>query len=436
MQISNSITNYSIYSQPTQSFRGGNYAEYLSKRQAALKKSYIPIKYWTLDNFDMDKLEGIQKGLKTIGNLTMRQIKSITEKSVAIILQRGCNNMCAHCFAEARPESFYRDKDTISKIDFEDFKNFCDDFKTLNNKIGFNIFKRKRRLDYQLLFHDADSSMIMAKDKNGKEYDYLDLSKMLYDTCEQEVLFDTAGWNIQDKKTQERMEKFVKKFNDNYDEYKFMSINLSFNPFHSLYYNSVLKEHEGKHEVAQKLREAYTTRMANVINTMLPILEEHPKNFDIISRSFPDEKIKEVKGFQKDDLMYLYQEVVSKFGELYEERYKSVYTEKQLEEEFDNTCKYFFNAWDGTRTKIGITGRLTKNFKYKNFRKTMDELYPDADNKIINKKMLASLIDLNGKVYFTDYLESYPTNIQLNYINKDKNTAPIRPELHERVVEV
>ena len=147
-------------------------------------------------------------------------------------------------------------------------------------------------------------------------------------------------------------------------------------------------------------------------------------------------KIKEVKGFQKDDLMYLYQEVVSKFGELYEERYKSVYTEKQLEEKFDNTCKYFFNAWDGTRTKIGITGRLTKNFKYKNFRKTMDELYPDADNKIINKKMLASLIDLNGKVYFTDYLESYPTNIQLNYINKDKNTAPIRPELHERIVEV
>ena len=278
--------------------------------------------------------------------------------------------------------------------------------------------------------------MIMAKDKNGKEYDYLDLSKMLYDTCEQEVLFDTAGWNIQDKKTQERMENFVKKFNENYDEYKFMSINLSFNPFHSLYYNSVLKEREGKHEVAQKLREAYTTRMANVINTMLPILEEHPKNFDIISRSFPDEKIKEVKGFQKDDLMYLYQEVVSKFGELYEERYKSVYTEKQLEEKFDNICKYFFNAWDGTRTKIGITGRLTKNFKYKNFRKTMDELYPDADNKIINKKMLASLIDLNGKVYFTDYLESYPTNIQLNYINKDKNTAPIRPVLHERIVEV
>ena len=426
MQISNSITNYSIYSQPTQTFKGGNYAEYLTKRQAALKKSHTPAKYWTLDNFDMEKLDGIQEGLKTIGNLTMKQIKSITEKSVAIILQRGCNNMCAHCFAEARPESFYRDKDTISKIDFEDFKNFCDDFKALNNKMGFNIFKRKRRLDYQLFFHDADSSMIMAKDKNGKEYDYLDLSKMLHDTCEQEVLFDTACWNIQDKKTQERMENFVKKFNENYDEYKFMSINLSFNPFHSLYYNSVLKEREGKHEVAQKLREAYTTRMANVINTMLPILEEHPKNFDIISRSFPDEKIKEVKGFQKDDLMYLYQEVVSKFGELYEERYKSVYTEKQLEEKFDNICKYFFNAWDGTRTKIGITGRLTKNFKYKNFRKTMDELYPDADNKIINKKMLASLIDLNGKVYFTDYLESYPTNIQLNYINKDKNTAPIR----------
>ena len=38
MKILNPIANYSIYAQPTQSFKGGNYAEYLSKRQATLKK--------------------------------------------------------------------------------------------------------------------------------------------------------------------------------------------------------------------------------------------------------------------------------------------------------------------------------------------------------------------------------------------------------------
>ena len=67
--------------------------------------------------------------------------------------------------------------------------------------MGFNIFNRKKVHNYQILFHDADSSMITTKDKTGKEYDYLDLSKMLHDTCNEEILFDTAGWNVQDKNT-------------------------------------------------------------------------------------------------------------------------------------------------------------------------------------------------------------------------------------------
>ena len=50
--------------------------------------------------------------------------------------------------------------------------------------------------------------------------------------------------------------------------------------------------------------------------------------------------------------------------------------------------------------------------------------------------MDAALIDLNGKVYITNYQETYPTNVQLNYINKDKNTAPINPALHEHIVKI
>ena len=436
MKILNHITNSSIYVQPTQSFKGGNYAEYLSKRQASLKKSHTPVKYWTLDKFDMDKLEGIQEGLKTIGNLTMKQIKSIADRTLAIILQRGCNNMCAHCYADARPESFYRDKNTIAKIDFEDFKNFCDDFQNLNKKMGFNIFKRKRVYNYQVLFHDADSSMITAKDKAGKEYDYLDLSKMLHDTCNEEILFDTAGWHVQDKNTQKRMENLVDKFNKHYDDYKFVRFNLSFNPFQSLYYNSVLREREGKHEIAQKLREAYTTRMANTINTLLPILLEHPENFGINSRSFPNGQIQEVKGFQQDDLAQLYKEVLEKIVEDFLKRDKEFNTKEELYTALNQIIDYFQLFYESTNTNIGITGRLTKNFKVKNTRKTMDEIFPNANDKIICKNMDAALIDLNGKVYITDYQETYPTNVQLNYINKDKNTAPIKPALNEHVVKI
>lgn len=436
MKILNSIINFSIYHHSQQSLKVGNYAEYLAKKQTALKKSHIPVKYWTLDKFDMDKLEGIQEGLKTIGNLTMKQIKSIADRTLAVILQRGCNNMCAHCYADARPESFYRDKNTIAKIDFEDFKNFCDDFQTLNDKMGFNIFKRKRMYNYQVLFHDADSSMITAKDKTGKEYDYLDLSKMLHDTCNEEILFDTAGWNVQDKNTQKRMENLVEKFNKNYADYKFVHFNLSFNPFQSLYYNSVLKEREGQHDVAQRLREAYTTRMANTISTLLPILMEHPERFGVISRSFSNEKIQELEGFQQKDLAKLYGEVLLKVEKMFMERYEKYNTKQQLDIAFKQICDYFLENCDLTNTNIGITGRLIKNFKVKNTRKTMDEIFPNANDKIICKNMDAALIDLNGKVYITNYQETYPTNIQLNYINKNKYTAPIKPVLHEHIVEI
>ena len=442
MKILSPIANYSVYTQPTQNFKGGNYAEYLSKRQATLRKSHTPVKYWTLDKFDMDKLEGIQEGLKTIGNLTMKQIKSITDRILTIVLQRGCNNECAHCYADARVENFYKDKNTISKIDFDDFKNFCEDFQTLNKKMGFNIFKRKRPVYYQTLFHDSDSSMITAKDKTGKEYDYLDLSKMLHDTCDEEILFDTAGWNIQDKKTQERMEKLVKKFNENYDKYKFLQFNLSFNPFQSLYYNSVLKEREGKHEIAQKLREAYIIRMANVINTFLPLIEEeHYDNFNIIAISFPNAETQETQGFQQKDLENLWDEVKEKVAENYVKGYDEyvalgAITREQLDSGAEGIKDILSQYVSNPGTDLVITGRLAKNFKVKNARKTMNEVYPNADNETNIRKMVAALIDLNGKVYLTNYQETYPTNVQLNYINKDKHTAPINPTLHEHIVEI
>lgn len=416
------------------SFKGQNHIEYIAKRQHFLKTNHTPKKYWTLDNFNSDKLEGVQNGLKVLGNLTMTQIKSIAERSLALILQRGCNNMCAHCFADARPESFYKKENSISKINIEDFKNFCDDIVSLNNKLGFNIFNKKNKYNYQTLFLDADSSMIQAKDKDGNEYDYLDLSKMLYDSCNKRVLFDTAGWNIQDKKTQTRMENLVKKFNENYDKYKFVEFNLSINPFHSLHYTSIQRKKEGKFDIAEKLDDIYATRMANTINTLLPIFLNHPDNFSIISRSFENFKNKNTEGFQQIDLAELYDKTIDKLKNIFYEKFIDEYSKQELDKEFENIKQYFRKSSMQTATRIGITGRLAKRFDYKNFRKTLDEEFPDASDKVISHNMPAGLIDLNGKFYITNYLETFPTNIQLNYTNKNKMTAPINPNLHDHTV--
>ena len=44
------------------------------------------------------------------------------------------------------------------------------------------------------------------------------------------------------------------------------------------------------------------------------------------------------------------------------------------------------------------------------------------------------LIDINGKFYLTNWYETYPTDIELNYKNKGKITAPISPYLRSEKI--
>lgn len=427
------INNFS--SQPIQfrqpAFMGKNYAEYLLQRQKLLSSKHKPTKYWTLDNFDMEKLDGIQKDLKVLGNLSMSQIKNLTIRNLSIMLKRGCNNMCAHCYANARPKSFFKKDSIINEVDFDDFKNFCDDVSTLNKRMGFNIFSRKKKPDYQTLFHDADSSMIFAKDKNGKEYDYLDLAEMLHNATGKTVLFDTSGWHIQDKKTQQRMEALIKKFNSDPEKYKFMQFNVSVNPFQSLNYNAILRSREGKPEIAQRLRDAYITRLANTISTFMPIILDNPKNFNTISRCFDELENASTKGFQVDDLAEIYNETLAIVLDKFVKDY-NIKSQKTV----DSFWAYFQTRFENTDTYIVNTGMVRKNFNLDHKTETLKESRPNATDAEVSKQMNAGLIDLNGKFYLTNYNETFPTNIQLNYANKDKATAPINPDLNERIIKL
>ena len=419
-------------------FAGNNYTEYLFARQQFLKNKHISQKYWTLKDFDMNRLEGIQNGLKTIGNLTMAQIKFILERSLEIVTQRGCNNMCAHCYADARPESYYRGNNVISKINFEDFKNLCEDFSTLKERIGFDIFNKKydkynlESDDYETLFHDADSATIYATDKNNKEYDYLDLAKMLNQASGKILVFDTSGWNIKDKKTQNRVENIVKKFMKDPEKYKFIQFNISFNPFHALYYNSILKEQEGKKEIANKLRNIYTTRTANVINTFLPIILNHNESLKFIVRSFPNSNLEVTKHFQENDLIDLAKETVSIFIDKY---IKEMETKQDYAKTKDNIyiLTQIFSHYLDLNASPTYVGRMTKSF---NLTKSSKTIYTKPSDKNINQKMTAGIIDLNGKFYITNFLEIFPTNIQLNYSSKNKTTAPLNPNLNKHTINI
>ena len=406
-----------------------NIKKYLKKKKAKYNKRKLS--YKDINLYDINKLEGIQKDIDVLKGLSMEQIKFIAQHSTEFVLQRGCNNMCAHCYAKAMPPTYQKEPDKINKIDFEDFEKLYYGFKELNKRLGFSIFKSSKN-EYNTLFHDADSSMIFLQDKNGKVYDYLDLGKMVNELTGKTVLFDTAGWNIQDKKTQKRMEDLVKKA-VNSDEYDFMEFNISANPFHALNHKSIQYLKDGNYEKYAKLRDIYTTRMANVLFTFTPLIEKEKLN--LIARALPNET-RQAKGYREDDLLKLYNEILFKLRKFYEQdihsgEHKVIKDYEQIEKIFDYLNK---NIQD-VSISMGINGRLADivtDSKIRPYKATKERTY--ADPYKAAKTFYEGIIDINGKLYITNWYENYPTDIQLNYKNKDKKTAPIHPSLNEQKI--
>lgn len=401
---------------------------YLNKRQQKLIKDDVT--YESLSANDLKNIEGIQKGIKLFENLTMPQIAFLASNLTEVVLQRGCNNMCAHCYAEAMPPSYQKSENKINKIDFEDFENFCNGFKELNKRLGFNIFKESEN-DYNTLFHDADSSMMFLSDKNGETRDYLDLAKMLNDTTGKTVLFDTAGWNIQDKKTQQRIEKLVDKA-INSNDYSFMEFNVSANPFHAIYNRSVKHRLENNPEKERKFKDIYTSRMANVLFTLSPLISEN--RLKLISRALPN-GIKNAQGYTQNDLRELYEEIFRKLKLLYQKDFVNDKKVIKKEEQIIEYTKYLSDAFSNIETNPAVNGRLANIVTDKK-----SSVYRNSKNEEYNNPIKAAkyfengLIDVNGKFYVTNWYETYQTDIQLNYKNKDKITAPISPNLRKQKI--
>lgn len=355
----------------------------------------------------------------------MTQILKIAQKSIEFVIKRGCSNMCTHCYADAKPEIHYLNKNKKTSILWEDFENLYNGFKELNKRIGFKFLAKK---DFVTLFHDGDASTIFLEDKNGKHHDYLDLAKKINEIADSPVLFDTSGWNIQDKKTQIKMEEIVKKAKDSKD-YKFMEFIISINPFSPFYEKSLNYKYSGNEEKAKKFRDIYTDRMANVIYTMTPLFENNDVSF--LKRAFDNKKNK-MAGHQARDLKQLIKEIINKVKILYISDYN---TEQKVVSSKEQIYKYIETIKDKMRnisTEIGITGRLLNTFK--------NELGKQANNSELKKKQLkklskrikekdvTSVVDINGEVYFTDFINTKKSDIQLNYIDKNIETPAIYPQ--------
>ena len=407
------------------------------------KQAYKKVKTLDLYMFDLNKLDGIQEGINVFKGLNMKEIAFVADTVAEITVNRGCRNICAHCYASAKAP-IKETANQINKMSWNDFTSLTDGFEELNKRVGFPVVVQKKNKHAMAIpFHDADCSSIILKDNEGKEHDFIDIAERFEKVFNLPILFDTAGWNIQDVKAQKRMEKYVEYYSKPENFKKLEGFNLSVNPFHAMYAKSLELKQNRKPELAEKLYDLYTTRMANVLYTLTP-LQENPR-FNFIARSAANDS-KVPKGFKEKDLRVLYMDILEKVNNLYKKDMKSAQKVVKNEDEAFGYFNNYYKRLENISPTIGMSARaekfVDKNDEIAKFGerrkqqniKDIQSLKRIKDLRKLNKDMnnhFYGIIDANGDYYLTTFHTSFPTEIKFNFENKGKITAPIAPYLQK-----
>jgi len=401
---------------------------YLRTRTAEITKSNKnALKAKGASCFNWNKLDGIQDGIKVFDGMRIKDIAFAAGILGEIMLNRGCYEQCVHCFTGAQPP-ICEDEKHINKMSWENFESLMNGFKELNERLGFSIFEPRRNLRYDItLFHDSDCSITYLKDINGKVHDFIELQRILYDTTGRPTLFDTAGWDIKDnpgnKETQKRMERYV----DYYKQFGMdnMTFNLSVNPFHGTYARSV-ENHDNE------LRKKYINRMANVLFTLSPLAFE--PNFQFLARALPN-GTEGMEGFCEDDLRQLYDEIFDKLKDLYKKDPANEQKVVKTTAEAEQILEQYRLRLKNVETSLNFVARLREfgknNAKIRELIEKYDKTYEQAP-LIFNSYHTKGLIDANGRFYLADNDRViYPSEIQFNFENRDKETAALAPNFTE-----
>lgn len=398
------------------------YLEYKKSKLSKTKQENISIK-----DFDLDKLNGIQQGINIFDGLSFKQVAFVISKLLEVATFRGCYNNCAHCYAEAK-HPIKETNDFISKMDWDDFTNLMNGIEELHNRLGFVLCDYK----YNTSFHDADCSQIEIKDKNGNTYDWYDLATRQYKATQKEQLFDTAGWYIQDKKAQKRVENCIEKILK--DDKTPIEVNISANPYHSLHFRAVEHMRTGNKEKEEYFRKKDSERMANVLFTMTPLLNANKENIKVcfIARAMKNDS-KNSKGFAQRDLKKTFQRHFEELEKLYikdfETEQKIIKDKKDIKR---NIYKYQ-SLLKTITTTPAVTNKLVDLYadddiaKIKSLSLRVND--PEKIFKSKDKYNYVTIIDANGKVYLSNIDETYNTDIQLNLKNKNKKTVKIMPNI-------
>ena len=376
-------------------------------------------------NFSMENIEGLQFGVKVFKGLSMKDIQYLSENLHVIAVKRGCNNMCGYCYADAKPSN--------REMSWEDFTSITKGFKKIRKRLhylpifGENMTHSKETLTYRTteLFYDADCMNLAIKDKRGNVYDFMDLVSELYNSLGRKSTFDTSGWDPNNRKLQERAEKYAKYFSKPENMEKLNQFNISFNVFNASYVQGIKAIKNNDPKRYNRLRERFTDRIANTIYTFTPLLKY--KNFNIMQRCFGLDA-KNAKGFDYPSMLSLTEEVCNKLQNLYRNDLNGSQKYVKNADDIKKYMNIITQKTEGVYTGLNSSGRMKQFMEefgikapMQDHRKSTELMKEDLkQNGRYHKYIAHKLIDTDGRVYHMDYARFFPTEIQLNLKNKEK----------------
>lgn len=387
---------------------------YIKQLPNSIKDSKYP-----LSKLDTKFLEGIQSGIPLFQgekHLAMNSISFLATRFETLNLFRGCTVGCSHCLKDAQANGH-------RSILFEDLERFLNGFKTLNERLGFNVFNGNK---YLSIVDDSNPSdfPILGKDR---KHSVVEAIEKIYEKLNIPILFVTSGWNKGSGYAQKASEELANAIQKNPSMIE--SVDISINPFVGILEKSREASKNNNQDKTDFLRNVYTSRMANVLATFLNAFASNKAQ--IIYRHAPNAEGNE-----------LVNEVATK--KLYEEIYTKL--KKFVGSAIDNIPQLKpeeLTRFDKSHL-IESSGRGRQFFSSEINLREQEQLIDEAIEweclsneekfKTLNDYAL-KCVDIDGSVYATmpsnkvDYISApieltVSTDIKLNYENKTP-TKPI-----------
>lgn len=419
-------------------FRGGSGKDY-TEQDYENAKAYIEGKsrglseyssHHIAEAFDLDKLNGIQRGIKVFKGLSMQEI-AFALRGTSFAVNRGCHNNCAHCLAFALPKD--KQSGHLLEMSWEDFKQFNEGAKEISQRLRDTSDRSIKfsNADHLTPYHDSDCIGLQMFDKKGNEYDFRHIAdEMSKSFGEDTITFSTAGWSPKNKKHQKRAEEIAQYFSNDENIKKISKFYVSITPFHPLLTKSLEFKKSGDDEKAQKFRDLYVEMMANTLFTFTPVFHRWGNNhskFGLLMHAFDDDindpkipdEVKEshFRGILDD----IFKELKCKYNEDLNSQ------NPKYDLHWSHPGEYIRRFRDEDISTHIIYGRGVDSFGLNsepNFSTIASSEEPES---LLLKRDSHNdqILDTDGKLWFVSDGDLYhPTQVQLNFQNKDKPTRP------------